>query len=421
MFAKIHSYLLAGLLTAALAVVAASCSGGGKDEEIGGSASKTDLRLKLLTSPLPVDSYKQMLNFDADGSWTLSTTANWLLLSKATSIIGGNEDAAGAQKLAGEGPEAVVVISLANPDENSRNASITLTCGKQSKVLDVTQNGTKSGEIKTGGNAVLTAGWMELPATSATDGLDAFTVRFSDNSRSYTFYWDYSTLVSNWVAYPLNNAIIGSSISRSNAWAYCPLLPANKQQDVSKGYTAGNNGWYARGHQIPSADRMGTFARNAQTFYGVNMTPQNNDFNGALWASLEGKVREWAKKSYTDTLYVVTGCVTTGAKYYIVDASSRKVTVPTAYFKALLLHEKSSSSRYSSTDGYAGCAFWFNHEEYSAPGKYNASLSMDMSISIKELEQKLGYELFTNLKGKVGAAKAETVKSTNTAKNSGTL
>ena len=421
MFAKIHSYLLAGLLTAALAVVAASCSGGGKDEEIGGSASKTDLRLKLLTSPLPVDSYKQMLNFDADGSWTLSTTANWLLLSKATSIIGGNEDAAGAQKLAGEGPEAVVVISLANPDENSRNASITLTCGKQSKVLDVTQNGTKSGEIKTGGNAVLTAGWMELPATSATDGLDAFTVRFSDNSRSYTFYWDYSTLVSNWVAYPLNNAIIGSSISRSNAWAYCPLLPANKQQDVSKGYTAGNNGWYARGHQIPSADRMGTFARNAQTFYGVNMTPQNNDFNGALWASLEGKVREWAKKSYTDTLYVVTGCVTTGAKYYIVDASSRKVTVPTAYFKALLLHEKSNSSRYSSTDGYAGCAFWFNHEEYSAPGKYNASLSMDMSISIKELEQKLGYELFTNLKGKVGAAKAETVKSTNTAKNSGTL
>ena len=287
--------------------------------------------------------------------------------------------------------------------------------------MDVTQNGTKSGEIKTGGNAVLTAGWMELPATSATDGLDAFTVRFSDNSRSYTFYWDYSTLVSNWVAYPLNNAIIGSSISRSNAWAYCPLLPANKQQDVSKGYTAGNNGWYARGHQIPSADRMGTFARNAQTFYGVNMTPQNNDFNGALWASLEGKVREWAKKSYTDTLYVVTGCVTTGAKYYIVDASSRKVTVPTAYFKALLLHEKSSSSRYSSTDGYAGCAFWFNHEEYSAPGKYNASLSMDMSISIKELEQKLGYELFTNLKGKVGAAKAETVKSTNTAKNSGTL
>ena len=88
MFAKIHSYLLAGLLTAALAVVAASCSGGGKDEEIGGSASKTDLRLKLLTSPLPVDSYKQMLNFDAEGSWSLTTSADWLLLSKASAIIG---------------------------------------------------------------------------------------------------------------------------------------------------------------------------------------------------------------------------------------------------------------------------------------------------------------------------------------------
>ena len=419
MFAKIHSYLLAGLLIAALAGVAASCSGsggGGEDPN-----PNTELRLKLMTSPLPVDSYKQMLNFDADGSWSLSTSADWLLLSKASAIIGGNEDAAGAQTLAGEGSEAVVVISLANPDENSRNATITLKCGKNSKVLEVTQNGTKSGEIQVGGGATLAAGWMELPATSATDGLDAYTVRFSDNSRSYTFYWDYSNLVANWVAYPLNNAIIGSSISRSNAWAYCPLLPAAKQQNVSTGYKNGNNGWYARGHQIPSADRMGTFARNAQTFYGVNMTPQNNDFNGALWASLEGKVREWAKKSYTDTLYVVTGCVTTGAKYYVLDASSKKITVPTAYFKALLIHEKSNSSKYSSTDGYAGCAFWFNHEEYSVSGKYNAPLSMDMSMSIKELEQKLGYELFTNLKGKIGATKAETVKSTNTAKNSGTL
>lgn len=418
MFAKIHSYFTAVLLCAALAGVAASCSGSGNSDE---PSKESNLRLKLLTAPLPVDSYKQMLSFDADASWTLTSSADWLLLSKATSIIGADEDAAGSKTLSGEGSEAVVVISLANPEENSRSATITLKCGKNSKVLDVSQNGTKSGEITVGGSETLTAGWMELPATSSTDGLDAYTIRFSEGGRSYTFYWDYSTRVANWVAYPLNNAIIGSSISRSNAWAYCPLLPAAKQQDVSRGYTAGNNGWYARGHQIPSADRMGTFARNAQTFYGVNMTPQNNDFNGALWASLEGKVREWAKKSYTDTLYVVTGCVTTGAKYYVLDASSRKITVPTAYYKALLIHEKSSSSKYSSTGGYAGCAFWFDHEEYSAPGKYNAALNMDMSMSIKDLEQKLGYELFTNLKGKIGESKAETVKSTNTAKNSGTL
>ena len=334
-----------------------------------------------------------------------------LFRSKATALISGDEDSAGAKTISGEGSEAVVVISLANPDEDTRSATITLTVGKVSKVLEVSQNGTKSGEVQTGGSGTTAAGWLELPQTDASDGFDTFTVRFSDNSRSYTFYWDYGNLVSNWVAYPLNQSLIGSNMSRTNAWAYCPLLPSDKQQNVSKGYQSGNNGWYSRGHQIPSADRLGTFARNAQTFYGVNMTPQNNDFNGNLWASLEGAVRSWATKTYTDTLYVVTGCVTEGAKYYVLDASNKKVTVPTAYFKAVLLHEKSSSSRFSDYGGYAACAFWFNHEEYSAAGKYNASFNFDsMAISVKELEQKLGYKLFVNLDAKAGADMADKIK-----------
>lgn len=409
MFAKIHSYMTAVLLVAALAVVTAGCSGssGGGEDPVNG----TELKIRLLTSPLPVDTYQQMLSFEADGSWTLTTSADWLLLSKVSSIIGGEEDAAGAQSLSGEGSQAVVVISLANANEDSRSATITLKSGKNSKVLEVSQNGTKSGEVKTGGSASLAAGWMELPQTDASDGFDAYTVRFSDNSRSYTFYWDYGNLVSNWVAYPLNNSLIGQSISRTNAWALCPLLPAGKQQDVSRGYKEGNHGWYARGHQIPSADRLGTFARNAQTFYGVNMTPQNSGFNSNLWASLEGKVRSWATKTYTDTLYVVTGCVTTGAKYYVLDASSKKVTVPTAYFKAVLLHEKSNSSRFADYGGYAACAFWYDHEEYSAAGKYNAAFNFDnMAISVKDLEAKLGYKLFVNLDKKAGSEMAEKIK-----------
>lgn len=409
MFAKIHSYVLALLLGAAVVGAAAGCSGSKSEESVGGGEN---LVLRLITMPLPVETYKQILTFDAESSWTLTSSADWLLLSRASAIIGGEEDAAGSKTLSGSGSEAVVVISLANPDENQRTATITLSVGKNSKVLEVTQNGTKSGEVSTGGNISLSAGWLELPYTDSSDGLDAYTVRFSEGSRSYTFYWDYSNLVSNWVAYPLNQSLIGQSMSRTNAWAFCPLLPASRQQDVSRGYREGNHGWYARGHQLPSADRLGTFARNAQTFYGVNMTPQNNDFNGALWAALEGKVRSWATKTYTDTLYVVTGCVTKGAKYYVLDASSRKVTVPTAYFKAVLLHEKGNSSRFSDYGGYNACAFWFDHEEYSAAGKYNASFNFDgMAISVKELEQKLGYELFVNLDKKTGSDMADKIKS----------
>lgn len=417
MFARIHSKILAMVLVAAMAGLAAGCSG--SKEEGGGGGSSADLRLKLLTLPLPVDSYMQILTYDAgtDASWTLTSSADWLLFRKVSASTSGSEDVSGLQTMSGTGGEAVAVVSLANPQETTRNATITLKAGKSSKVLEVSQQGV--GQDTPSGGSVLTAGWLELPETNATDGLDAFTVRFDDKSRSYTFYWDYSNLISHWVAYPLNNAIIGQSISRSNAWSYCPLLPANKQQNVSKGYQSGNHGWYARGHQIPSADRMGTFSRNAQTFYGVNMTPQNNDFNGALWASLEGKVREWAQKTYTDTLYVVTGCVEKNAKYYVLDASNKKITVPTAYFKAVLLHEKSSSSRFSDYGGYAAIAFFFDHEEYSAAGKYNAKYSLDMAMSVKALEQKLGYNLFVNLDKKVGADMANKIKSREPASSQG--
>ncbi len=416
MFAKLHSILLAVLLGAALAGTSVSCSGGDGDKE-----PEVELAMRLITLPLPVDSYKQMLSYSAGEEWTLTSSEDWLLLTKISSIISGDEDAAGSTSISGTGSEAVVVISLANAEENTRTAQITLASGKATKVLEVSQKGTKDANIDTGGSTAIAAGWLELPKTTETDGYDAYTVRFANHRRNYTFYWDYDNLVSQWVAYPLNSSLIGSGAGRSNAWSMCPLLPSDKQQNVSTGYKDGNNGWYARGHQLPSADRQTSFADNAQTFYGVNMTPQNNDFNGALWASLEGKVREWAKKTYTDTLYVVTGCVTTGAQYYVLDASFRRVTVPTGYFKALLMHENSSSSKYTSTEGYAGCAFFFDHEEYSAPGKYNASLDMDMSISISELENILGYELFVNLPAKIGSDKATIVKSTNTAKEAGTL
>lgn len=129
-------------------------------------------------------------------------------------------------------------------------------------------------------------GWMELPAMPQTDGLRQFTHRMTVSGRSmrnFSYCWDYDALVSHWVAYPLNAALIGSG-SRSNEWGLDPLLSEAEQPVL---YSAYKGGWgYARGHQIPSADRLSR-AANVQTFYGTNMTPQDYDFNGGLWASLE--------------------------------------------------------------------------------------------------------------------------------------
>lgn len=252
----------------------------------------------------------------------------------------------------------------------------------------------------------IATGWLELPQVP--DGLDTFSRSCSLNgkeARNYTFCYDYSARVSRWVAYPLYSAFMGSS-GRSEEWGYDPLMPAAKQANVSGGFKEGNNGWYSRGHQIPSADRTASYSINVTTFYGTNITPQNDEFNGGVWATLEGKVRDWARSS--DTLYVVTGCVLDGSKYYVVDRSNNKVTVPTAYFKAVLRYKDNSTLGRS---GFMAAAFWYDHNGYPH------AFSQNESLSVKALEEKLGYKLFTHLSDKVGADVADAIKNENPSAN----
>ena len=237
-----------------------------------------------------------------------------------------------------------------------------------------------SGAYKLGRKVASTrAGWMELPATSDSDGQDLLIHSFPDGTRNYAAYWDYDNLVSSWVAYPLFAGNIGTG-ERTDKFTLNPLLPRDKQPYLPKAYQAGNAGSYDRGHQIPSADRW-SFRVNFETFFGTNMTPQDNGLNSNAWAVLEGKVRGWAKKS--DTLYVVTGCAVAGSDKYVLDGDGKKVTVPTGYYKALLR---------LSDGAYSGAAFWFDNVENKA-----SSIQKSMSMSIDKLEDKVGVDFFVNL------------------------
>ena len=334
----------------------------------------------------------------ANGKWTLSIEqgTGWLSLSTT----------------AGSGDRNNVVIYYdANPRSESRTGVIVLQTETQTVQISLVQAGTGipggSGGSGGGGAAYALQHWLELPQTSALDAYDFFYHRCTLNGanvRNYSFYWNYSDRVSMWVAYPLTSSYMGSS-GRSEAWGYDPLLPAAKQQNVSGGYKDGNNGWYARGHQLPSADRTASKELNATTFYGTNMTPQNNDFNSGIWATLEGKVRDWAGKS--DTLYVLTGCVLKDAKYYVLDRSGETITVPTAYFKAVLRYFKNSTVGY---EDYMAAGFWFEHKNYS-----NTSDVKAQAVSISELETRLGYSLFVNLPEKASAAAVHKIKTENPA------
>lgn len=244
---------------------------------------------------------------------------------------------------------------------------------------------------------VATPHWLELPATKKDDGKEWFAHDMgggdymkSGGTRNWSFYYDYASLVSSWVAYPLNRGLIGSG-SRSDAWGYDPLLPYAVQQNIiTSAYGTG----HSRGHQIPSADRLDR-AANVSTFYATNMTPQEPDFNGGVWEKLESKVRTYAKAC--DTLYVVTGCVVKSTSTSIPDKMNHKVKLPEAYYKALLRYEKGSE--------YIACGFYIPHDS-SIP----AETFMDYIMSIDELEKKTGMDFFVNLPDAIGADKARAVE-----------
>ena len=339
------------------------------------------------------------LSVGAGGAWTIRLTyadaaGDWAAVSPAQ----------------GNGSKNSVIFSYgANDSADAR--SVTLTLEVENGVpatLTLTQRGKDSvvpGKVSGYGADVAEAGWLELPATKAGDGMEFFTHDMKggryvsaekSGTRNWSFYYDYGSYVARWVAYPLNRGLISTG-NRTNAWGYDPLLPSDLQQAIVNGaYGTG----HTRGHQLPSADRL-SYSANVSTFYATNMTPQDYDFNTEIWADLEGRVRGYATSS--DTLYVVTGCVIDNSSATVTDRGGHKVRVPSAYFKALLRYHSSATQ---SIGGYMACGYYLPHTSSIADKDYK-----DYILSVDDLERKTGITFFVNLPAKVGEENARKIKS----------
>ena len=329
----------------------------------------------------------QFLSVVTPGAWTLSSDADWVQIIP--------EKGRGSS-------HSIALCYDANKEESSRKANIVLQAEGKEIVLTLVQNPASHDETpEFNGEPNTRKGWMELPETLEDDGLNFFWHNMTITGytgRNYSFYWDYSNLVSRWVAYPLNTTLRGSG-SRSDAWGYDPLVPASKQPNVTSTFRGG----WARGHQIPSADRL-NYSANVATFYGTNMTPQNYNFNGEIWARLEESVRNWAFKS--DTLYVVTGCVVNEKSSRTTDIDGKSIAIPVAYYKAVLAYNKSQEAN----GGYRGCAVYLDH---TTPPSETVKRNHASVMSIRDLENKLGMNLFVNLPGAVGESAANAVETEN--------
>ncbi len=235
--------------------------------------------------------------------------------------------------------------------------------------------------------------WMELPAMdNEAYGYYSHSFAMDGNIyRNYSFAWSQKDLVSVWVAYPLCGLYTEGNVGRTDKWAYDPLLKKNSS-NPGTGYA----GDYDRGHQLPSADRQSSRTANEQTFYGTNIAPQLDVHNTTIWRDLEDKVRAVAATS--DTTYVVTGCVVDGATEFSTDTDNKQITIPVAFFKAVLRYKKGADAEWTAA------GFYTEHKKYE-----NVDLKT-VAMSVDDLEKKTGLDFFVNLTGKVGKDTADAVE-----------
>lgn len=311
----------------------------------------------------------------------------------------------------GKGNMSNVILSYqVNDSEDSRRLKIVLDNGSRWTSCMVEQAGSgqqpepEPDPVPQPDTDLTKVSWLELPAMDNPD-LGYYSHSFEMNGkeyRNYSFGWSQKDLVALWMAYPLCSMYTNKTVSRTDAWAYDPILGPEYSSAPFGGY----GGSYARGHQVPSADRLCSYNANVQTFYGSNMTPQLNAHNEGIWQTLESKVRTLANTS--DTTYVVTGCVVDGSTTFTQDSDGKKMTVPVGYYKVLLRYSKSST-----ISTWAAMAFYTEHKSYSGSTSLRS-----LAMSVDELEEMLGMDFFVNLPEKLGEERAAALEAEDPLTNS---
>jgi endonuclease G len=268
-------------------------------------------------------------------------------------------------------------------------------CGPIFKTSNVKAPALSTAEL----SSVNGTAWLELPGEWRFDAEHCIT-HYAEMEgrmqRNYTALYDEDTYTSYWVAYPLCSS--HTTTGREEIWGYDPKVEREFQTSVKSGYGANvptvnyPKNFYARGHQIPNADRNAVPQMQAQTYYSTNMTPQiQNGFNGGIWAELEEAVRNIIPLG--DTLYVVTGASfrkmneNLAALRITNKNDGKSLPVPNYYWKVILKVKREGTS--ISDAGAIG--FWLPHKDLKGH-EYS-----DYVVSVDTIEEWTGFDFFVNV------------------------
>lgn len=257
------------------------------------------------------------------------------------------------------------------------------------------------------------AGWLEIPSyttasmagTTSSSLTDLYKITHKAEmggreQRNYTMLYDPELYTSYWVAYPLCSDHM--TTGRVDTWGiFDPKVPKDKQFSLSSGYSVNvydgqvQTNYYARGHQIPNADRNNVAAMQEQTYYPTNITPQLQEgFNGGIWMDLESAVRSAVHAG--DTVYVVTGAAflkkgeSKEIKTIYPTGGRPSLQVPNYYWKVLLKVKWNGSS----INNAKAVGFWLEHRDdlRSSTTAYQA-----YTTTVDQIEAWTGFNFFANL------------------------
>lgn len=209
--------------------------------------------------------------------------------------------------------------------------------------------------------------------------------QYNPTGINYCVHWDDNLKCQRYSCYQMCESMKTANTqryySKEDQYPYDTRIPESCQFAYDPFWGSG----YDHGHICPSADRLYSFDANYQTFYLSNMMPQVNGFNAKVWANMEQKVRDWAKKSNCDTLYVCKGgtiAPTADCMDAVMLTRAGGWIIPKYFFMAMLKKKG---------DTYGALGFFIEHKSL------DTNVLTPYVVNIDELEKKTGLDFFCNL------------------------
>jgi endonuclease G, mitochondrial len=184
----------------------------------------------------------------------------------------------------------------------------------------------------------------------------------------------------NWVAWVVRRGDIGN-VERANDFRPDNRLPQGFPRVTPNDYTGSG---FDRGHLCPSKDRSNAPEANSATFLMSNMIPQAPDSNQGVWKALEDYSRDLVEQG--NEIYVVAGVAGERGRL------KNKVTIPASTWKivAVLPENFGDASQINqNTRVFAVDIPNQNGIRNDDWRKYRTT--------VRQLEQKTGYNFFSNL------------------------